>query len=221
MSNTSFTIDSRSFNRAMREFSTVTKRGLVDVGLAAAKGFVKNAAAITPPGKGSLVGAKQRGQAAVAGDIAKILVGVTRKSDLNNRSGSPAEIHARFRSRSTGRVNPRRLRDKHRVGRGELTAYRRKMMGHVGKLAAGWNAAAQKLGLRLPEWISRHGQGRGGVSVMISSGGLTISMQNKVPFIGNVRGLNSRVQSALRYQERSMMRQVAHLLEKARKRAFR
>lgn len=212
---TSFELDTRSFNRAMREFASVTKRGLVDVGMSAAKGFVKRAVEITPPAQGKLAGAKQIGEKAIARDIARVMTPVRRKTEH-----SAEDLHKRFRSQRTGRVNPGRLKEPYRVKYGEYAALAKKLKTRVGLLAAGWAAPASKLGLRLPGWITRHGAGRSAVTITLASGGITIDMANKVPFAGNVRGLKSRVHAALKYQEGALRRQINHLLDKAMRKAF-
>ena len=268
----SFTLDTTAFNRAMREFASVTKRGLVSVGMYAAKGFVKRAVAVTPPATGSLVGAKQKGESTIRGDMARIFwvisaserqsfidfhggysakegfghAGAAALGDIEKRILSLADMEAwhHDRRKANGRVKGvrggRQLGNLHAaylmttglrkcdlraldvglVLKKDRDAYRKKLFGRIGLLASGWNAAAIKLGLALPDWIGRQGQGRGICSVTIASGGVTIEMANKVPFVGNVRGLDSRCQAALKYQEGAMMRQIEHLLEKARRKAF-
>lgn len=44
-----------------------------------------------------------------------------------------------------------------------IAAYIRKKKADVGKSKAGWVAAAQKFGVKLPSWITRHGAGGGSV----------------------------------------------------------
>lgn len=215
-----FELDTRSFNRTMREFASITKRGLVDVGMGAAKGFVKRVVAITPPAQGKLAQSKQRGEAAITNDLARIMA-PARKSELSSVEATPQELHARFRSDRTGRVNPGRLRRPYPVKPDELRAFRKQLLARVGKLASGWSASAQRLGVALPSWITRHGTARSSCLITLGRGGIAIAMENKVPFAGYVDGLKRRTQAALKYQEGAMRRQINFLLDKAVKKAFR
>ena len=79
-----------------------------------------------------------------------------RQSASSKASNDAAGIHARLRDPSTGRVNKCNLKAKYRVA--NLSAYIKKELEKVGILASGWNAAAAKLGAKMPDWISRQHQ---------------------------------------------------------------
>lgn len=92
----------------------------------------------------------------------------------------------------------------------------------VGFLSAGWNAAAQKLGVKLPAWVKRHGTSFGEHKVTETATTLRIELSNTVGFVGNVKAYEGRVQKAINYQARKMGRQVDALLRKRlRKAGFR
>src|SRR6185436_20843020 len=66
----------------------------------------------------------------------------------------------RLRDPRTGRINPRNLKQAYPVDASALRALKRDLLKRVGELAAGWNAGAQKLGVKLPAWVARHGSAR-------------------------------------------------------------
>ena len=51
------------------------------------------------------------------------------------------------------------------VDAGALRSLRNELLKRVGELAAGWNAGAAKLGVKLPAWVTRHGPRRSAVKV--------------------------------------------------------
>ncbi len=89
----------------------------------------------------------------------------------------------------------------------------------VGELAAGWNAGAQKLGVKLPAWVARHGGGRGAVSVLNTFRAFRIILTNAVKYIGNVDAYDRRIQSAINIQGKKMQRRAQFLLTRALRKA--
>ncbi len=89
----------------------------------------------------------------------------------------------------------------------------------VGILAAGWNAAAAKLGVNLPAWIKRHGTGEGSIEIVISNRGIHITMRNAVKFADNVEGYNRRIQAAVNYQTAATERRLKFMMEKTAREA--
>jgi hypothetical protein len=65
-----------------------------------------------------------------------------------------------------GRNNPRTLQHPYPVDASALRALKRDLLKCVGELAAGWNAGAQKLGVKLPAWFARHGSKRSTAAVL-------------------------------------------------------
>ena len=78
----------------------------------------------------------------------------------------PAENHKRLCDPHTGRINPRNLKQPYPVDASALRALKRELLKRVGELAAGWNAGAQKLGVKLPAWVARHGSKRSSAAVL-------------------------------------------------------
>ncbi|WP_395734099.1 hypothetical protein [Prosthecobacter sp.] len=85
--------------------------------------------------------------------------------------------------------------------------YRKWIIQRVGMLAAGFNAAAQKLGVPLPVWIKRHGTGRGAVNIQRSLGSYSITIRNSVPY-GNKNDLPRRIRFVLQSDKRK--KRLAH-----------
>ena len=221
--NVKFKFDMRRLEKAIKDLRPHVQKSRAELVEDAAKGFVKRVVAITPPASKGVSGskAKQQGDQAIKSDLARIMVAAARKRDRDMRAAtaSPEELHRRFRDKRTGRINPRALKQPYRVGKSELLALQRRLLKEVGWLAAGWNAAAKRLGVRLPAWVARHGSGRGSIGVMDSGGRFRITIANEVGFVGNVKGFTRRIQSAINLQANAMKRKAEHLLKKGVRKA--
>ena len=213
-----FRFDMSRLENSIRELRPLVNKTKADLVKQAAKGFVKTVVAVTPPASKGVSGskAKAQGEAAIKGDLAKIMAAAARKRDLDTRQGaaSPEELYRRFRDKHTGRINPRGLRQPYRVPKAALAALQRRLLAEVGWLAAGWNQAARKLGVRLPAWVSRHGSGQGSVDVTRTGSKFRITIANEVRFVGNVKGFGGRIQAAINYQANAMRRQAEYLMKK-------
>jgi hypothetical protein len=206
--------------------------------------FVKDAALITPPNVGEW--GKKRGEATIASDISRILVGLppdllhqfeevhngtVKRRELRRKDGTvyltdkdilvsnPERWHQSQRLRN-GRVTQAGARDRN-IGRSRahvrgvvstsvFRAYMRKAKRRVGILAGGWNAAAVALGLKLPDWIARHGKKHGWCRVNLGGDKMSISIRNAVQFGADVKGLHRRIQSALDRRAEQIEKQVAN-----------
>lgn len=221
--NVKFQFDMRRLEKAIKDLRPHVRKTQAELVEGAAKGFVKRVVAITPPASKGVSGskAKQQGDQAIKSDIARIMVAAARKSEQDARAsrGSPEELHRRFRDKRTGRVNPGSLKHPYRVGKSELLALQRRLLKEVGWLAAGWNEAAKKLGVRLPAWVARHGSGRGSIGITTGATRFRIAIANEVGFVGNVKGFSRRIQSAINLQANAMKRQAEHLLKKSIRKA--
>ena len=131
----------------------------------------------------------------------------------------PRAIHQRLRDLRTGRINPRNLKKPYPVDASALRSLLRELLARVGELAAGWNAGADKLGVKLPAWVSRHGPRRSAVSIVNSFRQFRITLTNAVKYVNNVADYDRRIQSALTIQANKMRRQAEFLLTRALKRA--
>lgn len=100
--------------------------------------------------------------------------------------------------------------------------YLKSVLARVGLLASGWCAAAARLGLALPAWITRHGSSRGFIVERIGAYSISITIANRVPFAGEVYGIERRMQSALDNRAKQLERVTArHHLNSARRAGFR
>ncbi len=67
----------------------------------------------------------------------------------------------------------------------------------VGELAAGWNAGAQKLGVKLPAWVARHGTKRSAAAVINTFTRFRIILTSVVKYVTNVGSYDRHIQSAI------------------------
>jgi len=265
----SFKLDTSKFDAALRQFMRTSRKSGHQVLMDQARLFVRDAVSVTPPNTGKTAGGKQRGEAAITGDLfggrsvnmggfrvktrgffeitAKGIVrdeivslfttksgktyGVEKR--LHRPNASPAEMlahRAQYRSKETGKMSTAGLRtrdvgrhvfiDRMVVAPAAAKAMLRELYKRVGFLAGGWNAAAQKLKAKVPGWISKHGTRFGGVTITLSSSGMSIKMENSVSFVGSVRGFSRRVQWALNNRAKAMEKRLAdYAIKQAAKKA--
>ena len=214
--------DTSGITKAIEQLRPLVKKTKEQMVREAAKSFVVTMLEITPPASKGKTGskAKAQGQQTIVSDLAKIMVAVRKKSEMDTRAttASPEELHRRFRDARTGRVNRRALAHPYKVKSTELNALKAKLWARVGWLAAGWNKAAGKLGLsgrQWPSWIARHGSGKGFCNITQSSGRFRIEVANTVPYAVNVKDLDRRIEAAIKYTEFALLRQVEPMLKKA------
>jgi len=205
----SFKFDTSKFERALKAFATESRKSGLEVLENQARLFVRDAASITPPNN-SFRFTKGKGVARVRKDIAKVM------RPVRLAPNDPAVFHRRFRGRR-GRItiDLRGVRDARiPVSKPRLDAFIRRKISHVGFLAAGWAAAARRLKTNLPEWITRHGARFGSVRISFTRRGISIRVENAVPYVGEVSGLRRRIQTALDYRAGAMTRQLDDLAVK-------
>ena len=208
----------------MKRFLRTSKRAAGVVLKEQARGVLRKVVDWTPPGgKGAQgSGAKKRGEAAVERDILKLMRPVKtfgRDTDALRAAGmfidtpsneSPAAIHKANRSK-TGRVR-RKLSPKIAVKSSDLRRYIASKKKMVGFLASGWKAAAAKLGVSLPAWITRHA-GSGGGQIKSSSTAVEVTATNSVKNAPSL-DMERRVQSAIDSQAAAMVRRLEHFAVK-------
>jgi len=190
-------IDTRDFLRALERFSENSKRTKKEILRQQAKLFIRDVVKITPPNKNFGYN-KPGGEAAIRNDLGKLFFSSPRGIT------DPGSAHRQHRN-SQGRVGGR---IENKIAVKGLAAYRKKIFAKVGILASGWNAAARRLGLVLPAWISRHGTRRGRVVIKTDATGMSIEVVNSVRFAGDVKGIDRRIASALRNRARQMDKQM-------------
>jgi hypothetical protein len=134
------------------------------------------------------------------------------------RSGKVMKVN---RAATTG-IRKRDLRglDTGMVRAADFKKYLKEVESEIGKLLSGWSAAAKRLGLTVPAWVSRHGSERGEISVETSGRTLKVRITNAVKFVSNVWNLERRVNDALANRAKQMDKQVEnYAVQKAAKRA--
>jgi hypothetical protein len=201
-------IDDSDFQRSLKRFAETSSKSREQVLKEQARLFVRDVIKITPPNKDYRFN-QPGGKATVAADIKKIFKGA--RADAKGAITDPAALHKKYRGRD-GRVR-RDKAIKFRVA--NLPAYIKMVQQRVGILASGWYAAAQKLGVSVPGWISRHGGRSGDIKVKVSMTEARITITNQVRFVGGVEGLEKRVEHALNTRAGAMDRQVEHFQERA------
>lgn len=149
--------------------------------------------------------------------------GVKALGEVSEKVLTLAEMHAFHQERRTKRGRVMKVNRNARTGlkkkdlKGldvgivairDFKAYVASQKKLIGKLASGWAAAAQSLGIRLSPWISRHGTSRGAIKISTQNQTISIRMENAVPFAPDVRGLQRRVQWALNNRAKQMDKQV-------------
>ncbi|MBE2180219.1 MAG: hypothetical protein IAE97_07080 [Chthoniobacterales bacterium] len=232
--------DKSKFDAALREFRRHSRKALGQVLREQARGVVKQIAERTPPGGPNTSGraAKQRGEAAVVSDILKIMekAGPKRKKrkggDEDDERGdhaaalfditaaaaisNPEAVHKRYRN-NRGRVR-REIHPKIKVRAGDLARIIKKRKSMVGFLASGWRTAAQKFGVKLAAWITRH-TGDGSASEKSDAASVEVVATNSVGYADKAANMDKIVQASLDAQAGNMRRQVEHFIAKAAKRA--
>lgn len=203
--------DDRAFRAALKRFDENSKRTRSEVLKEQAKLFVQDVILITPPNK-DFKANRRGGESAIKADLRKIM----RQSASTKASSDLAGIHSKFRDPTTGRV---RVALKKKIRVTNLASYIQKELGKVGILASGWNAAATQLGAKVPDWITRHGNGRGGIKITFTLSECRIAISNGVKFASSVRGLVSRIQRSLDKRASAMNRQVDHFQKQATREA--
>jgi hypothetical protein len=93
------------------------------------------------------------------------------------------------------------------------------VQGRVGLLASGWNRSAASLGVRVPQWIARHGDKNGAVIVTETGSSITIALINNVPYANRVKGFERRVQSAFDQTASNLEKGYANAIARAAKSA--
>ena len=208
-------LDKTKFDAALRDFLKNSKKAVGQVLREQARLVVGQIAARTPPGGPNTSGraAKQRGEAAVAGDIGKIMVKARAKDAIKD---DPAPVHKRFRN-SRGRVR-REISPKIKVRAGDLARLIKTKKAMVGYLASGWRTAAQKFGVKLPAWITRH-TGQGSAREKSDAASVEVVATNSVGYADRAANMDKIVQASLDAQAGNMRRQVENYVAKAAKRA--
>jgi len=235
-----FKLETVSFNRSLALLRSIVPKEGAELLKQQAGGFVKRVVSITPPSGGGRTGldARRGGERSIGRDLSAIFVGRPRigkrqvKKVFGHTPKSPIFVKTKVLYPDVKRIYEERRARKDFHGRkvmtrGQRAAYyvdiyqldalKKTLVKKVGILAAGWNRAAQELGVKLPAWVTRHGDAAGAITMELGEdvGLMRISIIHAVDWNMNVEGFERRIQSALNMQAGAMDRQVTYLVEKA------
>lgn len=159
-----------------------------------------------------------------AKSLGQIYTRVLQKSDLTSFHQARRRGDGRVMQVNGDATTGLRKRDLRGLDKGLVETktyqwFKRRVQERVGLLGAGWNRAAQKLGYNPPQWIKRHGEGRGDCTISLSGERMRIRVTNDVPFAGTVKNIHRRVNQAIAGQAEAMRRRVEHFVKKAAQRA--
>lgn len=223
MATATIKINSYRFAKAMEDFMRYSRRDFGLVLKEQAKGFIRRVISVTPPSQGKADSeSRKRGEQAVYSDLYRIFDPAKKNVEYDNllQRGSMESWHKTRRGRN-GRVwrTVDRKKDVARVSKSDFQWFRKEVQKKVGILASGWNRAAESLGYNPPEWIRRHGTGRGDYQPRLSGDNMRITIRNEVKFAGSTQGLKRQVQWAIDTQAEAMERRVAFFLKRNARRA--
>lgn len=197
-------VNDRQLQSAIVQMSRATGRTVKEETRTALKGMVRDALAYTPPASSSNTGkdAEKAGRAAIARDLRamgfapRVLKGhrtitmafghpikpVTVPTKENPKFVDPDAFHdARLGSKHGGKVT-RGGAQAFYVSKQKFNAMITRLFNEIGRLASGWVAAADELGVPVPAWIARHGGGRGtNVQVVEDENKITLRVVNHFP----------------------------------------
>ncbi len=228
MASNGFTIDTSDFRGALRRLAQINQKSQAENLRSAARSVLSNPRGsgllqITPPASAGSTGtdAKQAGEAAIKRDLASVFTGVRLKHKRAEAWPDVAGIHRRlFLGKRPGApLRSDRGRAGYYVDARKLATLFLALKANVGKLASGWLAAAQSLGVRAPAWISRHGSSRGDVRSQLTGSLLEIEMACRVPPNASAAELERRVAYALDYERKALERQTEFLVARDAQRA--
>lgn len=213
MSDVRIQLNTKKFNRALTTWTLNSKRSGEEILNQQAKLFVEDAVALTPPGKAageSTKIAKKRGEITVRSDLNRLFKPVPKKQ-ADTDVGDLFRYHEGKQNRK-GRVYPNVKR--RRVYRADLNKVIKENLADVGKLAGGWNAAASRLGAKVPAWIKRHTASPGAIQVQSSEHRVKLVMINKVRYASQITNLEARLKRALGLRLAAIQRQLEEQVKK-------
>src|SRR3954469_22853647 len=107
--------DLKPIQRGIKALAPQVKKSRRELAEEAARGFVKEVVAITPPASKGKRGsaAKKAGEQAIISDLARVMIGNAKRHGVTLED--PRAIHKRLRDPRTGRINPRNLKRQYPV----------------------------------------------------------------------------------------------------------
>jgi hypothetical protein len=225
-------IERNNISPSIRRYAAAFKVGLRDVVRQTAKGITRRVADMTPPANGATSGreARKAGEEKIFNQMSAVFAPKKLKGrrlithawgrklkrpryvTTTERHPDVAGIyHGRLKASGTGvGFSTGRVRQKLFVDVRKFTAVLKARQANVGKLAAGWGAAAAALDVPLQQWIKRHGSSRGRVRIDTAGDRMLVTTENIAPGLpSNVRSeLARRIPYAVEYQANAMTRAI-------------
>jgi len=230
MVNATFRADLTDLQRSIVRYSGVSQRSLRDSFVRAMRGVVKRAMGITPPGNsigelgtprgdgGGLTSAdKARGDSAIIRDLAAVFSGVTLKHERREVTPNVNDKHRELfiKYKQPGRPLTRGRKQPYYVDQNKLKALVVALEGRVGKLASGWLAGADALGVSgTPAWVARHGSSRGSHRLILEMFNYQLTVSNNEVPDGLVNELTRRLDYAIGYADNALNRETAYILNR-------
>jgi hypothetical protein len=201
-------IASDRFDTAVQRLVATSKKSAEQVLRDQAKLLVVEVAKITPPNK-DFKWNRQGGETTNRNDLAKLF----RKSSSRIAETDLKGVHRRARNRF-GRIGS----GVQAIPAKGLPAYTTQVLAKVGLMAAGWKAAATKLGAKLPAWITRHNSS-GFATVRTDGSRVDVTIGNATVYPRLANALERRAQAALSKRSRAINRRVDYFLKQNARRA--
>jgi hypothetical protein len=244
-----YKIDTRNFEKQIRQFAANTNKDLKDVMRDEMRLLTERIIQLTPPphGKGGGKEAQRVGENRVDKDIRKIFVGAEQEYIQKWGSRFPyfktsgggfllfqenvePQIHQQLRDKR-GRVNRKGTRtikvgellfaDKVHVPKQILARYIKMIAKHVGRAKAGWNAAAMLFKAKgVPSWVSRHGASEGVAREVISNKQIFLEAENRNKAIAALDRQARIIRNALAGRERDIAKKIQNLINVRARGAF-
>ncbi len=209
------------YNYALTEYAKRSSRGGEEILKQQAKLIGEKAINLTPPGKEGVSGlaARRLGDKSVEASLNMLFrpemkggKSPAQRAEIDANTAAMNQIHQQHRNRR-GRVSRSLGKNKYKVWKTDFTRYQRETKKRVGKLAHGWASAAGKLGVKLPAWIARHtGERDGSIRISVTDTEIAVTMKNDVEYASDIRGIQNRLDRAVRLQESALIRQLNNLL---------
>lgn len=226
-----FYLDTASFGRSIATLSTLNQKTQAENLRRYARTTLSNPSGsgllqITPPASVGVTGSAARaaGEAALQRDLARVFSPVKLTGKRREQWPDVAGIHRRLfiaYKRPGQPLKSDRSAPGYIVDERKVRALFQKLRRNIGKLASGWLASCQALGVRAPAWVSRHGTGRGAIIQKLTAPMYSIQMECYVPPNAPGDELQRRVPYALGYTSNRIAGEIAFLSARdARKAGF-
>jgi len=205
----------RQFVSNMARMAAYSRREIGEVLREQARGYVRRVVGMTPPQGASVKGgaAKKALEGRILSDLNGLFAPVRLKGKRPEAHPDLLSIfHAQRLLTHKSPVRRAGASPRYYVDQRKFRRLHRDLKLHVGRLAAGWNAAGDKLAVPRPAWIRRHSRGEGYATIRLGEQA-QIEVANTVPY-ANAAHLDRMSRMALYYQERALARALPHVLRK-------